>query len=257
MEKYKVIERSKATGSTYSLLNKGMVPGIIYGKGTEPTQIAFEDKILQKLMHTGSFYSTILDIDIQGKIEKILPKQLQYHPVTDKLIHFDFLRVQNDTKVTVEVPVQFLNQETCPGLKKGGVLNLVRRDVELSCNANNIPDNLQFDLESSEIGDSIKISNIDLPDGIVPTITDRDFVVATLVPPTVEAETKTEETTTDGESDKTESDTKENSEGKKIKAAVQEIEGDRVLFLLPNGKALWYDISKLSESSQSKLKDAE
>ena len=202
MEKYKVIERTKATGSTFSLLNKGMVPGIIYGKGTEPTQIAFEDKILQKLMHTGSFYSTILDIDIQGKIEKILPKQLQYHPVTDKLIHFDFLRVQNDTKVTVEVPVQFLNQETCPGLKKGGVLNLVRRDVELSCNANNIPDNLQFDLASSEIGDSIKISNINLPEGVKPTISDRDFVVATLAPPTVEVETKPAE---DAEEDTEES----------------------------------------------------
>ena len=217
MEKYKVIERSKATGSTYSLLNKGMVPGIIYGKGTEPIQIAFEDKILQKLMHTGSFYSTIIDIDIEGKIEKILPKQLQYHPVTDKLIHFDFLRVQNDTKVTVEVPVQFLNQETCPGLKKGGVLNLVRRDVELSCNANNIPDNLQFDLESSEIGDSIKISNIDLPEGIKPTISDRDFVIATLAPPTVEVETKPaeaeEEVTEENKDEKTETkeETKEES----------------------------------------------
>ena len=217
MEKYKVIERSKATGSTYSLLNKGMVPGIIYGKGTEPIQIAFEDKILQKLMHTGSFYSTILDIDIEGKIEKILPKQLQYHPVTDKLIHFDFLRVQNDTKVTVEVPVQFLNQETCPGLKKGGVLNLVRRDVELSCNANNIPDNLQFDLKSSEIGDSIKISNIDLPEGVKPTISDRDFVIATLAPPTVEVETKPaeaeEEVTEENKDEKTETkeETKEES----------------------------------------------
>lgn len=190
MEKYKVIERSKGTGSTFSLLSKGMVPGIVYGKGTEPTKIAFENKILQKLMHTGSFYSTILDIDIDGKSEKVLPKQLQYHPVTDKLIHFDFLRVQNDTKVTVEVPVEFLNQETCPGLKKGGVLNLVRREVELNCNANNIPDKLQFDLIASEIGDSIKISNIDLPEGVKPTITDRDFVIATLVPPTVEVETK-------------------------------------------------------------------
>ncbi len=194
MEKYKAIERNKDTGSTFSLLSKGMIPGIIYGKGTEPTQIAFEDKVLQKLMHTGSFYSKILDIDIEGKVEKILPKQLQYHPVTDKLIHFDFLRVQNDTKVTVEVAVLFLNQETCPGLKKGGVLNLVRRDVELSCNANNIPDNLKFDLASSEIGDSIKIGNIDLPDGVKPTIGDRDFVIATLAPPTVEVETKPTET---------------------------------------------------------------
>ena len=211
MEKYKVIERSRDTGSTYSLLNKGMVPGIVYGKGTEPKQIAFENKVLQKLMHTGSFYSTILDIDIEGKSEKVLPKQLQYHPVTDKLIHFDFLRVQDDTKVTVEVPVEFLNQEICPGLKKGGVLNLVRRDVELSCNANNIPDKLQFDLISSEIGDSIKISNIELPDGVKPTITDRDFVIATLAPPTVEVETKPAEE----EEDTVEEDKDEKPEDKK------------------------------------------
>ena len=207
MEKYKVIERSKNTGSTHSLLNKGMVPGIVYGKGTEPTKIAFENKVLQKLMHTGAFYSTILDLDIEGKNEKVLPKQLQYHPVTDKLIHFDFLRVQNDTKVTVEVPVEFLNQDTCPGLKKGGVLNLVRREVELSCNANNIPDKLKFDLISSEIGDSIKISNIELPEGVTPTITDRDFVVATVVPPTVEVETKpaeAEEASEDSKDEKAE-----------------------------------------------------
>ena len=214
MEKYKAIERSKDTGSTYSLLNKGMVPGIIYGKGTEPTKIAFENKVLLKLMHTGAFYSTILDLDIEGKNEKVLPKQLQYHPVTDKLIHFDFLRVQNDTKVTVEVPVEFLNQDTCPGLKKGGVLNLVRREVELSCNANNIPDKLQFDLIKSEIGDSIKISNIELPEGVMPTITDRDFVVATVVPPTVEVETKpteAEEVSEDDKSEDKKEDTKEES----------------------------------------------
>jgi large subunit ribosomal protein L25 len=214
MEKYKAIERSKDTGSTYSLLNKGMVPGIIYGKGTEPTKIAFENKVLLKLMHTGAFYSTILDLDIEGKNEKVLPKQLQYHPVTDKLIHFDFLRVQNDTKVTVEVPVEFLNQDTCPGLKKGGVLNLVRREVELSCNANNIPDKLQFDLIKSEIGDSIKISNIELPEGVMPTITDRDFVVATVVPPTVEVETKpteAEETSEDDKSEDKKEDEKEES----------------------------------------------
>ena len=218
MEKYKVIERSKDTGSTHSLLLKGMVPGIVYGKGTEPKKIAFENKVLQKLMHTGAFYSTILDLDIEGKNEKVLPKQLQYHPVTDKLIHFDFLRVQNDTKVTVEVPVEFLNQDTCPGLKKGGVLNLVRREVELSCNANNIPDKLQFDLISSEIGDSIKISNIQLPESVTPTITDRDFVVATLVPPTVEVETKpaeAEETTEESTDEKVEDKKEETKEESK------------------------------------------
>ena len=227
MEKYKVIERFKETGSTNSLIKKGMIPGIVYGKGTEPTMIAFEDKALLKLMHTGSFYSTILDIDIDGKSEKVLPKQLQYHPVTDKLIHFDFLRVQDDTKVTVEVPVEFLNQETCPGLKKGGVLNLVRREVELSCNANNIPNKLQFDLIESEIGDSIKISNIDLPDGVMPTIKDRDFVVATLVPPTVEVETKpaeeeAEETTDDSKEEKPEDKKEENKEDSKKEDSKEE-----------------------------------
>ncbi len=227
MENFKAVLRSKKQGSTKSLINKGMVPGIIYGKNSDPTQIAFEEKILHKLMHAGGFYSKIIDLDIEGKKEKVLPKQLQYHPVSDRLIHFDFLRVQDDTKVTVEVEVEFLNRESCPALKKGGVLNLVRRFVELICNANNIPEKLQYDLISSEIGDAIKISNIDLPHGVQPTITDRDFVVATLVPPTVEVETKEESTETegegeekqegdgDGEAQKTAKDSKESSEDKK------------------------------------------
>lgn len=217
MEKYKAIERSKEIGSNKTLLNKGLVPGIIYGKGSEPLKIAFENKILDKLMNSGSFYSKIIDIDIEGKLEKILPKQLQYHPVTDKLIHFDFLRVKEDTKVTVEIPIEFLNQEICPGLKKGGVLNLVRRVVELSCNANKIPEKLQFDLKDSEIGDAVKISNVELPEGVKPTITDRDFVIATLVPPTVEVEeTKAEEAT---EEDKGEAsgDDKDKAEDQKEK----------------------------------------
>ena len=205
MENFKALERKKDTGSTKSLLTKGMVPGIIYGKGSEPTKIALEDKILKKLMNSGSFYSTIIDIDISGKIEKILPKQLQYHPVSDRLIHFDFLRVQENTKVNVEIPIEFLNQEKCPGLKKGGVLNTVRRLVELTCNANNIPNKLEFDLIESEIGDAVKISNIKLPEGVSPTITDRDFVIATLVPPTVEVETKTEETSEESTEETSES----------------------------------------------------
>ena len=215
MENYKALDRNKDTGSTHSLLTKGMVPGIIYGKGSEPSKIALENKILMKLMNTGSFYSTIIDIDINGKVEKILPKQLQYHPVTDKLIHFDFLRVQENTKVTVEIPIEFLNQDKCPALKKGGVLNTVRRLVELSCNANNIPSKLEFDLINSEIGDAVKISNINLPDGVLPTITDRDFVIATLVPPTVEVETKTEETAESATSETTEEKADEKKEENK------------------------------------------
>ena len=215
MENYKALDRNKDSGSTNSLLKKGMVPGIIYGKGSEPSKIALEDKILNKLMNSGSFYSTIIDLDIDGKVEKILPKQLQYHPVSDKLIHFDFLRVQENTKVNVEIPVEFLNQEKCPGLKKGGVLNTVRRLVELSCNASNIPSKLEFDLIDSEIGDAVKISDINLPEGVSPTITDRDFVIATLVPPTVEVETKTEEEAEEGSEDKTEEKTEDKKDEKK------------------------------------------
>jgi len=211
MENFKAIIRSKDLGSNKTLLKKGIIPGIIYGKNTDPTKIAFEGKILLKLMQAGGFYSKIIDLDINGKKEKVLPKDLQYDPVTDKLIHFDFLRVQDDTKVTVEVEVNFLNKETCPGLKKGGVLNLVRRLVELNCNANNIPEKLEFDLISSEIGDAVKISNIDLPEGVEPNIKDRDFVIATLVPPTVEAEETKEEAETEGESEKTEEEAKEDA----------------------------------------------
>ena len=219
MDSYKALDRNKEPSSTHSLLNRGMVPGIIYGKNSEPTKIAIEDKVLRKLMETGSFYSTILDIDIDGKLEKILPKQLQYHPVNDKLIHFDFLRVQENTKVTVEIPVEFLNQDKCPGLKKGGVLNTVRRLVELSCFANKIPSKLEFDLIQSEIGDAVKISNIKLPEGVTPTISDRDFVIATLVPPTVEVETKSEEETTEegGAEEKTDEKTEANKEEPKDK----------------------------------------
>ncbi len=212
MNDIKAIERNKDIGSSHSLLVKGLVPGIIYGKGTEPTKIAFEEKLLKKLMSTGSFYSTIINLDVEGKKEKILPKQLQYHPVTDQLIHFDFLRVLETTKVNVEIPVEFLNQDKCPGLKKGGVLNTVRRLVELTCNASNIPSKLEFDLIESEIGDAVKISNIQLPEGVVPTISDRDFVIATLVPPTVEVETKTEETSEEGAAEGTEDKSDEKKE---------------------------------------------
>ena len=175
-----------------------------------------EDKVLHQLMLSGGFYSKIINLDVGGEIEKVLPKQLQYHPVTDKLIHFDLLRVQDDTKVTVEIEVEFLNRDTCPGLKQGGVLNLVRRMVELSCNANNIPEKLQYDLVSAEIGDAIKISNIELPDGVEPTIADRDFVVATLVPPTVEVEEEpTPEEEVDGEA--IEGETEEDTDSKEDK----------------------------------------
>ena len=188
MKNHKAIIRTKDSGSNKSLLNKGLIPGIIYGKGTEPTKIAFEDQVLNQLMHSRGFYTKILNIDIDGKAEKVLPKILQYDPLTDKVIHFDLLRVQDNTKVTVEVPVEFLNQDICPGLKKGGVLNVIRRTIELICFAKNIPELLQCDLTEIDIGDSLKISNIQLPEDIQLTIRDRNFVVATIVAPTIEVE---------------------------------------------------------------------
>ena len=207
MENFKFINRTKEIGTNKSLLNKDLIPGIVYGKGTEPTKIACSGKIIKKLTQQQGFYATILSIEINGKVEKVLPKSLQYHPVTDKIIHIDLLRVQENTKVTVDVPVEFLNQDKCPGLKKGGVLNIVRRNIELICNANSIPNVLKFDLVETEIGDAIKISNINLPVEVKPTIIDRDFVVATLVPPTVEVEEskpESEETTEGEEQEKTE-----------------------------------------------------
>ena len=194
METHKVITRTKDIGSNKSLLNKGLIPGIVYGKGIKSEKIACNDKILNKLMQGKGFYTKIFNVEIDGKIEKVLPKALQYHPITDKVIHFDLLRVQDNTKVTVEVPVEFLNQDICPGLKKGGVLNVIRRKIELICFAKNIPELLQCDLTEIDIGDSLKISNIQLPEGVQLTIRDRNFVVATIVAPTIEVEeTKPEE----------------------------------------------------------------
>ena len=194
METHKVITRTKEIGNIKSLLNKGLIPGIVYGKGTQPTKIAFEDQALKQLIQSKGFYTKIINIDIDGKKEKVLPKILQYNPLTDKIIHFDLLRVQDNTRVTVEVPVEFLNQDICPGIKKGGVLNVVRRTIELICNASTIPEVLQLDLSKTDIGHSLKISSIELPEGVQPTIRDRDFVVATIVSPTIEVEeTKPEE----------------------------------------------------------------
>ena len=194
METHKLIVRTKENGSNKSLLNKGLIPGIVYGKGTKSAMIACNDQVLNKLMESKGFYTKIISIEIDGKTEKVLPKSLQYHPITDKVIHFDLLRVQDNTKVTVEVPVDFLNQDICPGLKKGGVLNVVRRTIELVCFAKDIPELLQCDVSEIDIGYSIKISNIQLPAGVQLTITDRDFVVATIVAPTIEVEeTKPEE----------------------------------------------------------------
>ena len=188
MDTIKVIPRSKENGNRNKLLEDSKIPCVIYGKGSKSESLSIELKTISTLVKTNTFYSKVLSIELNGKKEKVLPKEVQYHPVSSNIIHVDFMRVQDSTKVTVEVPVNFLNKEKCIGIKQGGVLNIVRRSVELICNASVIPDKLEYDLINSEIGDSIKISSIVLPEGVKPSITDRDFVIANVVPPTVEVE---------------------------------------------------------------------
>ena len=144
--------------------------------------------------------SKVFDMDIDGNSEKVLPREVAYDPVSDEPIHIDFMRITKGSKLTLEIPVKFINSEKSPGLKKGGVLNIVRRKVELKCPAENIPDEIVVDLDNTEINSSLKISSVKLPEGVTPTITDRDFVIATVVAPTILVEPeKTEEATAEGE----------------------------------------------------------
>ncbi len=163
----------------------GRVPGIIYGAKKDPSMITLDPRVLDRELNTGGFMATIYDIQIDQDKERVLPRDVQFDPVTDRPIHVDLLRVSAATSVTVQVPVNFLNEEESPGLKRGGLLNVVRHEIEMSCRADAIPSAIEIDLTGLDIGDSIHISMIPLPDGVAPTITDRDFTVATIAAPTV------------------------------------------------------------------------
>ena len=205
MEVIKFLPRVTGEDKKNIALKNNMVPCVIYGKNYKPQSMSVDSKIISSFIKDNGFYSKIFSVELNGKTEKVLPKEVQFHPVSNNIIHLDFMRVQDTTKVTVEVPINFLNRDTCPGIKQGGVLNIVRRVVELSCSANQIPEKLEFDLIDSQIGDSIKISNIVLPENVKPTITDRNFVIATLAPPTIEVEPEktAEEVAEEGEGEKT------------------------------------------------------
>jgi large subunit ribosomal protein L25 len=170
-------------GASRALRNNGRVPAVIYGGNAEPTIIHVEEKALVKALMTGHFFNSVIDLDIDGKRQTTLPKDVAFHPVNDRPLHVDFFRVNKDTKLTVEVPVVFINEDKSPGLKKGGVLNIVRHEVELACDASHIPEQLEIDMTGYDVGDSVHISAVKLPVGAVPTITDRDFTIATLVAP--------------------------------------------------------------------------
>jgi large subunit ribosomal protein L25 len=163
-----------------TLRAKKLVPGIVYGGGEDPTQVALEYRIVSQHYQTGSFLSTVYLLDLDGKKERVIPRDVQVDPVRDFPIHVDFLRITRTSRIDVEVPVQFLNEEASPGLKRGGVLNIVRHTIELSCPADAIPEKITVDLTGLEIGDSVHISAVTLPSGITPTITDRDFTIATI-----------------------------------------------------------------------------
>ena len=179
------IRNTKTKGEVKSLRNKGMVPGIIYG-GEEPNQkISVSVKEVKNLLSKENILSNIISINIDGKEQKVLPRVIDFDTVTDEPLHLDFLRIVRGAKVILEIPVKFINHELSPGLKRGGVLNIVRRKVELRCPTENIPTELVVDLNNLDIGASIKISFINLPENVTPTIQGRDFVIATVAAPTV------------------------------------------------------------------------
>ena len=172
-------------GSAREARRQGQIPAVIYGDKKAPASITIEQKVLVRYLETGGFFNTLFDIELDGKLNRVLPRDVQLHPVTDAPEHIDFLRVTSTTRISVEVPVEFLNEEESPGLKTGGVLNVVRYNVEVSCTPDLIPTSLVLNLSGAEIGDSLHISAVSLPEGVTPTITDRDFTIATIAAPTV------------------------------------------------------------------------
>ena len=191
---------SLTTGSNNKLRAKGLIPAVLYG-GKHPNQnISISKKDVFNIINSETFLSKVLEIDIDGKREKVIPRDVSFNVVSEEPMHIDFMRIVSGKKIILEIPVKFINHPDSPGLKRGGVLNIVRRKVELKCPAENIPDEIVVDLTGTDIGTSIKISSVKLPENVIPTITDRDFVVATVAAPTVikEPEKPAEESVTEG-----------------------------------------------------------
>ena len=177
-------QREKAgKGASRALRREGRVPAVIYGNKEEPATIHVEERELNKLLGTGHFMNSLIMVEIGGKAVRTLPKDVAFHPVTDRPLHVDFLRLSKNATVDVSVPVLFVNEEASPGLKRGGVLNVVRHELELVCDAARIPDEIEIDVTGLEVGDSIHISSVKLPEGSESAITDRDYTIATVVAP--------------------------------------------------------------------------
>ena len=217
------IRNTKTKGDISSLRIKGSIPAIIYGGSEKNQKISLGKKNIKNLIEKKNFLSNKISLSIDGKSESVLPKEIVWDPITDEPIHIDFLRIVKGATVVLEIPVKFINNDKSPGLKRGGVLNIVRRKVELKCPAENIPAELVVDLDNLDIGASIKISSINLPENVFPIIQGRDFVVATVAAPTIikEPEKPAEETTEEGAEV-----TAEGAEGEE-KAAEDEKEGEK------------------------------
>jgi large subunit ribosomal protein L25 len=200
MNDLKAIKRDNtSSGSNNKLRADGLIPAILYG-GKDPNQnISIEKKAVKNIINSETFLSKVLELDINGKKEKVIPRDVAFHVVSEEPIHIDFMRIVAGKKIILEIPVKFVNHPDSPGLKRGGVLNIVRRKIELKCPGENIPDDIIIDLTGTDIGTSIKISSVKLSENVVPTI-ERDFVIATVAAPTVmkEPEKPAEETATDG-----------------------------------------------------------
>jgi len=186
MSNLKAIKReSTSSGSNNKLRSEGLIPAILYG-GKNPNQnISIQLKEIKGIINSDTFLSKVLELEIEGKKEKVIPREVAFNVVSEEPIHIDFMRIVSGKKIILEIPVKFINHPDSPGLKRGGVLNIVRRKVELKCPAENIPDEIVVDLAGTDIGTSIKISSVKLESNVVPTITDRDFVIATVASPTV------------------------------------------------------------------------
>ena len=194
------IRSTNTRGEISALRIGGNVPAILYGGSEKNQKISLSKKNIKNLIEKENFLSNIITLNLNGKSENVIPKEVVWDPITDEPIHIDFLRIVKGAKIILEIPVKFINIEKSPGLKRGGVLNIVRRKVELKCPSENIPSELIVDLDNLDIGASIKISSIKLPENVTPTIQGRDFVVATVAAPTIikEPEKPAEETPEEG-----------------------------------------------------------
>ena len=186
-------------GSARAARRAGLVPAVIYGDKKDPVGITMQAREITKIVHQPGIFGRLLEIDVAGTKSTVLTRDIQFHPVSDVVMHLDFLRVSQSATVAVAVPVEFINEDKCPGIKIGGVLNVVRYEVELNCPATAIPEKIIIDLDGVKIGDSIHISAIPLPEGVSPTITDRDFTVATLASPGGGVKNEDDEDAADGE----------------------------------------------------------